>query len=736
MILQYLRNLAIFLVILPVLLIASGCSVLSSLKDEPAVDEARAAGKTPADFPELALDLFRDMDGGIALAENEIKGRNTWVIWTAGNQAFWDYLANHSFGAIDLLKLLDTRKRGKRFEYYGVMNDPGLRQAAQPDQYGLWLDAAVEPEPAAVDKDVYGRPSGIVGLRLFDNPNFDAQAQSSWDAGRFYNDPDYYLNPELVRPYRVGMSCGFCHIAPNPLNPPADPEQPQWANLSNNIGNQYFWVGRIFTNNLAADNFIWQLFNSSPPGALDTSFIATDNINNPRTMNSIYEVGARLGVAEEEDITGGALNVGGTQPHMAVPHVLKDGADSIGILGALSRVYINIGEYHQEWLKHFRPMIGGRKQTPLQVTTARQNSVYWLASEQRVGNLAAFFLKAATPQRLADAPGGARYLSAGSRELSRGKQVFADQCAQCHSSKQPQNMQPGTAEYRVAMRDLVAQPDFLDNNFLSTDKRYPVTEVQTNACAALATNATDGHIWDNFSSQTYKSLPSVGTIEVQHPLDGSTSSYRMPAGGRGYLRAPSLVSLWASAPFFHNNSLGLFNSDPSVAGRMTAFDDAVEKLLWPQRRADTGYCQQRWGMPFCPPIYRTTQESYLVIYRQFIPELLRNKLLDEGEDALRLGPIPKGTPVNLLANINLELSLDPVRLLRLGDAILKIKKSLKIIKRDNLNAEQSTALLSELVDDVLEVSKCPDFVVDRGHYYGTDLEDADKRALIGFLKTI
>jgi hypothetical protein len=109
---------------------------------------------------------------------------------------------------------------------------------------------------------------------------------------------------------------------------------------------------------------------------------------------------------------------------------------------------------------------------------------------------------------------------------------------------------------------------------------------------------------------------------------------------------------------------------------------------------------------------------------------------DEGEDALRLGPIPKGTPVNLLANINLELSLDPVRLLRLGDAILKIKKSLKIIKRDNLNAEQSTALLSELVDDVLEVSKCPDFVVDRGHYYGTDLEDADKRALIGFLKTI
>jgi hypothetical protein len=43
---------------------------------------------------------------------------------------------------------------------------------------------------------------------------------------------------------------------------------------------------------------------------------------------------------------------------------------------------------------------------------------------------------------------------------------------------------------------------------------------------------------------------------------------------------------------------------------------------------------------------------------------------------------------------------------------------------------------------LLEFSKCPDFVVNRGHYFGTGyvagepaLSDADKHALIEFLKT-
>jgi len=45
-----------------------------------------------------------------------------------------------------------------------------------------------------------------------------------------------------------------------------------------------------------------------------------------------------------------------------------------------------------------------------------------------------------------------------------------------------------------------------------------------------------------------------------------------------------LISVWASAPFLHNNSVGTYIKDPSVAGRMTAFEDAMEKLLWPEKR--------------------------------------------------------------------------------------------------------------------------------------------------------
>ena len=47
------------------------------------------------------------------------------------------------------------------------------------------------------------------------------------------------------------------------------------------------------------------------------------------------------------------------------------------------------------------------------------------------------FLKTIGPMRLKDAPGGAEYLTTEASVLDRGKTVFAEQCARCHSSKQP-----------------------------------------------------------------------------------------------------------------------------------------------------------------------------------------------------------------------------------------------------------------------------------------------------------
>ena len=102
---------------------------------------------------------------------------------------------------------------------------------------------------------------------------------------------DYCEDKDLVRPYRVGMSCGFCHVGPSPVKPPDDPENPKWENLNSNPGAQYFWVDRILFWGKDESNFIYQLFHTSLPGTLDTSFISTDSINNPRTMNAVYNVG-------------------------------------------------------------------------------------------------------------------------------------------------------------------------------------------------------------------------------------------------------------------------------------------------------------------------------------------------------------------------------------------------------------------------------------------------------------
>ena len=47
------------------------------------------------------------------------------------------------------------------------------------------------------------------------------------------------------------------------------------------------------------------------------------------------------------------------------------------------------------------------------------------------------------------------------------------------------------------------------------------------------------------------------------------------------------------------------------------------------------------------------------------------------------------------------------------------------------------------METMLTMSKCPDMVINKGHYFGTSLfaeepglSDAEKRDLIGFLKTM
>ena len=192
--------------------------------------------------------------------------------------------------------------------------------------------------------------------------------------------------------------------------------------------------------------------------------------------------------------------------------------DSIGVIAALNRVYLNIGLFSEEWLLHFTPIVGGKVLSPIHIRDARKNSSYWQATEAQTPDMGLFLAKAGTPHKLASAPGGADYLKDDVATLNRGKVVFAEYCARCHSSKHPAlppEANPSfckaadyldcwtkywrwtkTEDFKSQMRQIVTKPDFLDENFLSTDMRVPSSLLQTNLCSPLATNAIAGHIWE------------------------------------------------------------------------------------------------------------------------------------------------------------------------------------------------------------------------------------------------
>ncbi|HVT56908.1 MAG TPA: hypothetical protein VHR45_00785 [Thermoanaerobaculia bacterium] len=781
------------------------------------LDEARRAGREAASLAAADEDYFHDMDGGLALTAEQVKGRNGWIVWTGGNDRFWDAISRLSVGNLDLLKTISSHPalkfgRDNRWRYLGLVNEPCFEKAMGPDsqRFGLWLDkrrAGCPPDPFEDEKkyegvklgargknlpigSYYGSSTGVVGLRLFPNPEFDDAAAGQWDAARFYSDPGYYLSDKLVKPYRVGMSCAFCHVGPSPTRPPADPENPKWENLTSNAGAQYQWANRIFGWDQDMSSYVIQLFNTWRPGSLDTSLVSTDSITNPRAMNAIYALGPRLEQAKRwgrETLAGGGLDnkqfndfvksgplteLFQAPATVLSPRVLKDGADSVGALGALNRVYLNIGLFSEEWLLHFNPLLGGKRITPIEIAVARRNSSYWQATEAQTPDMARFFLATTAPHLLRDAPGGAAYLTTDAAKLSRGKVVFAERCARCHSSKVPApapGVDPGgcsgsqyldcwnrywswtkTDEFKAKMRQVVLAADFLNDNFLSTELRVPVTLLQTNACSPLATNAIAGNIWDNFSSQTYKDLPSVGTITVHNPFTGEPWQYPMPAGGRGYTRPASLISLWSTAPFLLNNSVGKFNWEPSVEKRMDSFQDSIEKMLWPEKRdKDSLLGDKVPGL-----IDRTTEASYLRVAVGFLPDFAAElgPLVKElapsvvGRGGIEIGPIPTGTPVTLLAN--LELLSESTDLGQKLEHDAKVLNLLVKIKHDLLalpagaSEEQARKVFANLARPLLELSKCPDFLVNRGHYFGTDsfkeepgLSDDDKRALIEFLKT-
>jgi cytochrome c2 len=385
--------------------------------------------------------------------------------------------------------------------------------------------------------------------------------------------------------------------------------------------------------------------------------------------------------------------------------------------------------------------------------------------------MASFFLATTDPHYLKDAPNGPSYLTEDAASTRRGKTVFAERCARCHSSKTPplpagldlENCNgknylgcwdkywawTKTDAFKAPMRDMVLADDFLKDNFLSTELRVPSTLMQTNICSPIATNAIAGNIWDNFSSQSYKDLPSVGSVQLRNPLSGAEYPYTLKGGGRGFTRPASLVSLWSTAPFLQNNSVGPFDPSPSVEARMKVFQASIEQMLWPERRRTdelfTGLKIQGAGVGW---IQRTTADSFIRVPEGYLPDGFRPLLgigrrlfpylFRDGE--VSIGPIPKGTPVSLITSMDL-LGADLPR----DQQSEHRKKLVTLLKQIKAELKRGGDAFGNrnVLETMLSMSNCPDLVINKGHYFGTNLyteepglSDAEKRDLIGFLKTM
>jgi hypothetical protein len=686
-------------------------------------------------------------------AASQRLGRDTWIHWTWGNQKFLRKVAVLGGQlpvpvSLDFFRVLDSRNRSTRFRDLGFINEPNCEQNNQADEYGLYLDTwkgdPLGYYPAVstyrerygstypgtqdpIDDRHYGRPSGVVGLRLFPNPKFDNNAKAKW------NLTEYFANPGKTEPpYLVGFSCAFCHIAFDPNNPPRDPEKPRWENLAANIGNQYFREGELFlakgrvlfgnkhpdpmsprdpykTRGLTDEDFLFQYAVTQQPGTSETSRISYDFINNPNTINPIYNLAHRA-IFQETAPNGQTRNT---------MHVLKDGADSVGVQWALMRVPINIGCEGEYWLDRLFNPVSGRLQRPfriaevlagmpeperkqlemqeqisfrdvpperLKILKTQYRSSYgreefgqdWQEAWRRHGHLAAYLMSygpshlsdAIHAGNVADAKAAVAALPKDEAQLARGAELFAVHCARCHSNKQPPDqrkeagrlkLEPLTTEQERFYRISVSAKDFREGNTLTDDVRYSVTELGTNMARALATNAVDGDIWAEFSSKDYKALPPVGRITLDVPIfqpdarppwrgqDTIHIEFEPRGGGRGYYRTPSLVSMWATAPYLHNNAIGDyyvvkddgakaffpnngqrigrqlpdgawidFRIDVSVEGRLKMFEDGVDKLLNPWKR-------HRW-------VKRTSAES------TFVPDLensVRQLLVAIAEDVVK-----------------------------------------------------------------------------------------------------
>jgi hypothetical protein len=209
-----------------------------------------------------------------------------WIVWTGGNDRFWDKFINITFGNFDCLKILSSYpglkfSRDTRWDYFGLVNEPCFTKATgpNPDRYGLWLDTRRDPTASPIRskrKEVSGREDRRArqdrarrfvlrlckrdrGTAPVPKSRFRRSREEGLGSGPLLHGSELLQRQEARPALRVAMSCGFCHVGPNPVKPPADPENPEMGRTLIAGRRPVFLGGPHFHLQADPKNFIFQL---------------------------------------------------------------------------------------------------------------------------------------------------------------------------------------------------------------------------------------------------------------------------------------------------------------------------------------------------------------------------------------------------------------------------------------------------------------------------------------------
>ncbi len=673
----------------------------------PPCDQAQPTGYD-AEGCRIVNSLFRDVEATMPEKVNEWReqirrGRDVWYKGTFGNQDLNELHLVRTIGDyMHYEEWLHTKQRKHRFTKWGMVNDPDCTEG---DASTFWTDKCQDPHS-----------SGVLGYRkYFKDATADYNPHTApYEEGEMQNN----------KRWAIGHPCVQCHVGIDPTNPPKNPNEPAWENLTGHIGNQHINQPlRAFLSGVPENHFAKQATMGARPGTVDTSLNPNDFMHNPGTQNNITDfMNKRVFTHKMKHPITGEIKEATTF------HVLKGGEDSVGDHLALIRVYINIGLCTEEcWTPNF-PVPGTffgpeAVQKPMRIKQCYQDCEAWNYADAKMPDLAAYLL-AGGPYYLMNATDidgspGSSFID--KKVVPQGRKIFARECARCHSTKVPpdtiandksalekfyeghvfgkedywqyefaaqeRESAPFRAKFLVenpetgAVRPKqFAQKGMLGQDWLGNDERRPFQEIGTNMCRAMHDNHNVGHIWEEYASLTFQEWPSPGSVPKKinrmFPLIGGMEfgEPKVIEGGSGYLRNISLLSVWAHAPMLHNNAIGELTYLPdgqtidyTVRGRVKQFEIAMQELLMSDD-------------PAVSP-HRTPKTAVTTMDFKLAPR-------EDGQGFIKL-PVDKGTPVAYFT------SSDPHSPL---------------------------------------FQKCDDLVENKGHQFGVDLSEGEKHALTEFLK--